>query len=86
MYTVKLLRFQIVQKQLVVVDHNVELASDALELQILRVVKLKLPDGWRPSDCALYATYKFQFPHDAHQTGRTQTIRGTGEPSNFFIF
>lgn len=73
-------RFKLIDINLPTFDFNTQIPENILELRIKKIENLKLPDGWGPNDCSLYVTYNFPFPHDAHQTGRTATAKGTNSP------
>lgn len=54
--------------------------ADVLELKIVSISNLKMPEGWKSVDAQTYVCYEFPFPHEAHQTGRTQIIYKTDNP------
>uniref|UniRef100_A0A914I820 C2 domain-containing protein n=1 Tax=Globodera rostochiensis TaxID=31243 RepID=A0A914I820_GLORO len=78
--------FKLFDLSLPVIELNSSIPDDKLELKIRKVEHLKLPEGWKPSDCALYVFYKFPFPHGNHQTGRTSTVKGTISPEFSDVF
>jgi hypothetical protein len=63
-----------------VLECNPNLQADTLELKINSIKSLKLPDGWKPTDGNTYVTYEFPYPHEEHQTGRTQIVSKTDNP------
>jgi coiled-coil and C2 domain-containing protein 1 len=56
------------------------IADDQMEMKILNIEKLKVADGYKSHHLAIFLKYNFHFPHDAHQTGKSQTISGTDNP------
>lgn len=54
--------------------------ADVLELKIVSISNLRMPEGWKVSDAQTFVSYEFPFPHDAHQTGRSQIIYKTDNP------
>lgn len=62
------------------VDVCPEINEDHLELRIMRVLNVKMPSGWKPSDGNIFVRYEFTFPHDSHQNGKTKIIYGTNSP------
>lgn len=82
-------RFKLIELALPALDVNGSIPENILELRIEKIEKLKIPDGWGPSDCSIYVTYNFPFPHEAHQIGRTPTIKGTiniGNKINYYNY
>jgi hypothetical protein len=69
-----------VEQHLPALEKHSEIPEDVLQLKILSINKLKMAEGWKPKDCSIYVTYDFPFPHDKHQTGRTQIVSGTDNP------
>lgn len=65
---------------------NPGIPADVLELKILSISNLKMPDGWKASDGATFVTYEFPFPHDAHQIGRSQIVYKTDNPGKLINF
>ncbi|KAL3093100.1 hypothetical protein niasHT_022550 [Heterodera trifolii] len=78
--------FKLPELSLPIIQLNSSISDDKLMLRIKKVEHLKLPEGWKPSDCALYVFFKFPFPHGTHQTGRTPTIKGTNSPEFTDVF
>ena len=59
--------------------------DDQMECKIVSIENLKVADGYKPHHLAIYLKYNFHFPHDAHQTGKSQTISGTDNPGMCFL-
>ncbi|KAE9552629.1 hypothetical protein FO519_004177 [Halicephalobus sp. NKZ332] len=56
------------------------IADDQLEIKVLSVDKLKPAEGYKPQHLAIYIKCTFAFPHEAHQTAKTQVVSGTENP------
>lgn len=59
---------------------NPGMPADTLELKIVSLSNVKMPEGWKPEDAQTYITFDFPFPHEAHQTGKTQIAYKTDNP------
>uniref|UniRef100_A0A914DIC7 C2 domain-containing protein n=1 Tax=Acrobeloides nanus TaxID=290746 RepID=A0A914DIC7_9BILA len=79
-------KYAIVEQHLPALEKHSEIPEDVLQLKILSINKLKMAEGWKPKDCSIYVTYDFPFPHEKHQTGRTQTVSGTDNPEFSDVF
>ena len=56
------------------------ITDDQLEVKVIAIEKLKLAEGYKPNHLAIYVKCTFAFPHDAHQTAKTQIVLGTENP------
>jgi len=55
-------------------------SDDQLEVKVISIEKLKAAEGYKPHHLAIYVKCTFAFPHDAHQTAKTQVVSGTENP------
>uniref|UniRef100_A0AC34F9J3 C2 domain-containing protein n=1 Tax=Panagrolaimus sp. ES5 TaxID=591445 RepID=A0AC34F9J3_9BILA len=74
--------YKVVEVTLPSLNVSVEkgIADDQMEVKILSIEKLKVAEGYKSHHLAIYLKYNFHFPHEAHQTGKSQTIFGSENP------
>uniref|UniRef100_A0A914Y6C0 C2 domain-containing protein n=1 Tax=Panagrolaimus superbus TaxID=310955 RepID=A0A914Y6C0_9BILA len=56
------------------------IADDQMEVKIINIEKLKVAEGYKSHHLAIYLKYNFHFPHESHQTGKSQTISNSDNP------
>ncbi|KAI6171577.1 C2 domain-containing protein [Aphelenchoides bicaudatus] len=75
-----LMKYKINEINLPTLEINPGMPADVLELKIVSIEDLRMPEGWKPIDAQTFVSYEFPFPHEAHQKGQTQIVYKTESP------
>jgi len=74
-------KYNLVEITLPVLERNEEVAENIIELRITQIESLQLQSGWQAHHLATFVAYNFPYPHEQHQEGKTQVVKGTVDPT-----